>query len=111
MLISISRAFATAATFAPLILAAPTTTTPQQTAGNFKYSGCYADVSSRVLKTKTMAINNLTLEKCAAFCYSYALFGVESGYEVSTKYVNFAESSAKSCPSVFAGIASLEVQL
>lgn len=48
-------------------------------AGAYKYSGCYVDTGSRVLQGASQATNDMTVEKCAAFCGTAGsnAFGVE----------------------------------
>ena len=45
------------------------------------YLGCYKDEGSRVLPNNLLAADDMTAEKCAQHCSSYAFFGVEYGRE------------------------------
>lgn len=49
------------------------------TVGSFKYSSCWVDdTGNRALSSDTYtSYDSMTLESCAAFCASYAYFGVE----------------------------------
>lgn len=53
--------------------------------GNYSYQGCFNDsTSARALKSTELygtSSNNMTHEKCLAFCSSYTYFGLEYGQE------------------------------
>ncbi|CAK7268592.1 hypothetical protein SEPCBS119000_003139 [Sporothrix epigloea] len=50
------------------------------TVGNWAYQGCYTEATAgRALAALSQANNQMTYEKCAAFCSDYAFFGVEYG--------------------------------
>ncbi|CAK7566564.1 MAG: hypothetical protein SEPTF4163_004511 [Sporothrix epigloea] len=54
--------------------------TTKPTLGNWVYQGCYTEATaSRALAALSQANSQMTYEKCAAFCSSYAFFGVEYG--------------------------------
>ncbi|KAL8743437.1 MAG: hypothetical protein Q9190_004206 [Brigantiaea leucoxantha] len=56
---------------------APATNT---TVPGYNYAGCYTDsTSARVLKAKTYLDSKMTIEKCAAACKGYSIFGAEYG--------------------------------
>jgi len=48
-------------------------------AGQYTYQGCYTDNAARVLQGLSSTTNDMTVEKCAAFCGSAGAnaFGVE----------------------------------
>jgi hypothetical protein len=55
-----------------------------KTVSGYSYAGCWSDSqSARVLYTKTTAGSAVTLESCAVFCSTYAIFGTEYADEVS----------------------------
>lgn len=48
-------------------------------AGQYTYQGCYTDNAARVLQGSSSTTNDMTVEKCAAFCGNAGTnaFGVE----------------------------------
>ncbi|CAO1628788.1 unnamed protein product [Sympodiomycopsis kandeliae] len=52
-----------------------------QTAGTFKYQGCYVDSGPRTLSGSASAGDNMSADKCAANCAGYQYFGVEYARE------------------------------
>jgi hypothetical protein len=72
--------------------------------GNYTYQGCFNDsVSTRVLQNGGFYgsnSNNMTLEKCATYCFKYAYWGVEHGQECycgTTLLNNSQNQTASSC--------------
>ncbi|MCJ1427052.1 hypothetical protein MMC29_004955 [Sticta canariensis] len=62
----------------------PTSTGPiaVQSAGNFNFTGCYTEATTgRALTGSTLANNDMTVEKCAAFCAAYTYMGIEYASE------------------------------
>ncbi|KAG9944983.1 WSC domain-containing protein, partial [Aureobasidium melanogenum] len=63
------------------------TTTLQQAIvpsyNGYKYIGCYAESGGRTINAASLNTNDMTIEKCGAFCISkgYSLFGVEYAQE------------------------------
>ncbi|KAF4549260.1 WSC domain-containing protein 1 [Elsinoe fawcettii] len=53
----------------------------QQTVGEYKYAGCYAENGPRTFAQKTTNTNVLTAEYCKDFCKGYNLFGLQYGVE------------------------------
>ena len=53
-----------------------------QSAGGYNYSGCYTEATAgRALSAKAISTSDMTIERCAANCTGYQLFGVEFGQE------------------------------
>jgi WSC domain len=53
-----------------------------RTVSSYSYLGCYTDSAyNRVLPATSESTGTMTLEVCAAFCKTYAFFGVEYGQE------------------------------
>ncbi|KAM0714477.1 hypothetical protein Q7P37_010264 [Cladosporium fusiforme] len=63
---------------APYVL--PPASNPE-TVGDFYYSNCYTETSSRTLSSKVMRSGSMTLETCADFCSGYKYFGTEYSSE------------------------------
>lgn len=58
----------------------PPTSTPSSPA--FSFQGCYSDAGApRALSASGSADDAMTVERCAAFCSTYQLFGMEYGRE------------------------------
>ena len=65
-----------------LSLYGPTAVQPQSVSvyqyGVYQYQGCYTDSpSDRVLTGRQWFDNDMTLEMCASWCYTYEYFGTE----------------------------------
>ncbi|CAI6334186.1 unnamed protein product [Periconia digitata] len=60
--------------------ASPSPTEPSSPA--FAYQGCYYDAAvPRALPSEFLVNDNMTIERCSAFCTKYQLFGLEYGRE------------------------------
>jgi hypothetical protein len=53
------------------------------TTGAYNFLGCYSEATGirALASTATFGVTDMTVEKCAAFCADYTMFGVEFGYE------------------------------
>ncbi|KAL2130999.1 hypothetical protein VTI74DRAFT_5681 [Chaetomium olivicolor] len=60
----------------------PQPTQPATVAGGWTFYKCMTEATgARALASETLAADDMTLEKCAAFCDGYAYFGAEYGRE------------------------------
>ncbi|KAK1989374.1 WSC domain-containing protein [Colletotrichum cereale] len=93
--------YSTTATRTTSSTAAPTATLAHiNVIGKYSLVGCQTEADGgRALQAAQTASDDMTLDKCAAFCSDYTFFGTEYGRECDTGYcANELQSTSKTAP-------------
>ncbi|KAK1993041.1 WSC domain-containing protein [Colletotrichum falcatum] len=93
--------YSTTATRSTSSTAAPTATLAHINAiGKYSLVGCQTEADgARALQAAQTASDDMTLDKCAAFCSDYVFFGTEYGRECDAGYCgNELQSTSKTAP-------------